>query len=91
MVPLKREPGYLVLVSFTFSKLFNLLTLNIYLDELDITLVLEEAVAQYLTFDTRNQAVRIDRDAPAGLTEYRDNRGYLDAKKLFHNFLGHVR
>ena len=54
-------------------------------------MVLEEAVAKYLTFDTRNQAVRIDEDAPAGLTEYRDTRGYLDAKKLFHNFLGHVR
>ena len=54
-------------------------------------MVLEEAVAQYLTFDTRNQAVRIDKDAPAGLAEYRDTRGDLDAKKLFHNFLGHVR
>ena len=54
-------------------------------------MVLEDDLAQYLTFDTWNQAVRIDKDAPAGLAEYRDTRGYLDAKKLFHNFLGHVR
>ena len=53
--------------------------------------MLEDNLAQYLTFATRNQAVRIDEDAPAGLAEYRDTRGYLDAKKLFHNFLGHVR
>ena len=54
-------------------------------------MVLEDDLARYLTFDTRNQAVRIDKDAPPGLAEYRDTRGYLDAKKLFHNFLGHVR
>ena len=53
--------------------------------------MLEDNLAQYLTFVTWNQAVRIDKDAPAGLAEYRDTRGYLDAKKLFHNFLGHVR
>ena len=54
--------------------------------------MLEDDLAQYLTFDTWNQAVRIDEDAPPGLAEYRDTtRGYLDAKKLFHNFLGHVR
>ena len=53
--------------------------------------MLEDDLAQYLTFDIWNQAVMIDKDAPEGLAEYRDTRGYLDAKKLFHNFLGHVR
>ena len=65
----------------------------IYSDELDITLVLKEDLAQFLEFDTRNQTVKIRRNVPPGhgLAEYRDSSGCLDAKKFFHKFLELVR